>query len=218
MISCGGLGPTRNNCICSIATTPFWIEEAKQGWPDPDHLRKFLVTYRVMRGKVGNYLKRERNLIDFRDRCVTSFSRLHQEEKWVHTAQGRWKTVVDETGGKVISPWSAAMKTYWCHKPRKLPMYDQFTLLGLQRWAKERGRVPHQACICVRNFLETFEYFYKVDARAKVKEASAFFGRRYPYPRRVAEKYLWLAGSDSPKDALRNFRAGLRRVPIVIGG
>jgi len=92
-----------------------------------------------------------------------------------------------------------------------MTMYDRFSSKGLETWRHEAG-LPGSA-LARETFLQTFEEFFQ-NHRKYVLEAQRFSDRRYPYPRRVADKRLWLLGNERGELIISRFRASLLRLPI----
>lgn len=87
----------------------------------------------------------------------------------------------------------------WFYHPNKLPMYDSNTRKGLSAKAE--------------NFLGEFEKFYK-EHLPNIKKAEKHFSRKYKYHPRVADKYLWLCGSNQDESRLHYLEYTVRHSPF----
>jgi hypothetical protein len=111
---------------------------------------------------------------------------------------------------------SAFLKFYWFYQPSQLTMYDTFASKGLINAEKILRIQPKTREGPQKNFLRRFEAVYrrlKPDIRKTIK----MFDRRYPYGRRVLDKYLWLLRDREPeqlKSQLDCFIASLKLAPL----
>ena len=109
--------------------------------------------------------------------------------------------------------WSACMKLYWFYQPDKLPMLDTYAYNSLAREGVQRGYLLKKSGLTADNFLEIFSQFYN-DVEPEIRAALSKFPRKYPYPTRVAEKYLWLHGTDNMDERTKKFEHGLGIAPL----
>ncbi|MDT8448439.1 MAG: hypothetical protein RRB13_16225 [bacterium] len=129
----------------------------------------------------------------------------------VKAAHQRWMTAVAKLSkrwtGKQL--YSATSKVLWHYHPKHLPLYDSYNsralalALGLDKGRKSYSVKPE-------DFLDQFAAFFETQGAA----LEFFRGEpeaKYPYPRRVGEKYLWLLGTqDQGASQLDSLRAYLR--------
>jgi hypothetical protein len=97
-----------------------------------------------------------------------------------------------------------------------LTMYDEYTSKGLREAEKRHGIQLRPGPVKLENFLKRFDAVHKRLVH-DIREAISMFSRRYPYERRVLDKYLWLLGNrpDEQKRLLTAFTASLRLAPLL---
>ena len=171
----------------------------------------FRSEYSLTRGASGSFLRLNKK--KFIRVCDQHF---RKKPKNLKEAQGIWiASVRDLQKGTGLTEqlWSATLKAYWFYQPRSVPMYDQNVRKGLsqeERRFQSVGRLPK--AITPGNYLQFFEAFYE-RSRPLIEEALAFVDRDYPFPLRIADKYLWHIGNDTAEDPVGQFQKGLRIAP-----
>lgn len=204
-----------------------WIRDAADGWSE-ESFHRFLVSYSLVRGKKGSFLSREadngRGVILKRSGqkllrlCKKYYAPPLPKKDFVKEISKRWRKVdrqlrayalkaadLDEKTREIIGKNSdflpsATLKAFWFYQPDKLTMYDSLNCRGL----KEEMEVK----ITTDNFLEKFYEFYGRH-KQNIKKAAVYADRDYPYPYRLADKYLWLMGNDNRDIILDNFEASI---------
>jgi hypothetical protein len=168
----------------------YWIELAGKKWAGSEgviEFGRFLTDYGLRRGKVGRFLKTPENRKYVIDLCHRIFPEPLRKNDF-ENAQKRWNKVATILQGKMKSkPASLALKIFWFYHPDRLPMYDTSACRGLSRELKRK--------INPNNFLTDFEEFYN-NNQSNIERAEKWFSERYISRPRVADKYLWLCGSD----------------------
>lgn len=206
-----------------------WIRDASKGWPEEKSFHKFLTSYSLVRGKKGSCLSKEpdrgqevilkpaaKKLLRL---CKKYYAPQLPKKNFVGEISTRWKKVdrqlkgfvlrgkyMGEDTGKIVgqNPHflpSATLKAFWFYHPEKLTMYDSLNCIGLKKEMSVANLTPE-------NFLEEFYNFYEIH-KGSIAAAEAYTDRSYPYPYRLADKYLWLMGNNSKDFILDNFEASL---------
>ena len=127
-----------------------------------------------------------------------------------------WQEAVTAIGATILKTRSSnpprllslASKLIWFHRPNSMTMYDDLAVRGLKAWMRSNGHRLNQ-----EKYIVEFEAFFR-GKQKHIGEASQYVDRIYPYPRRVADKWLWLQGNKKRDEILANFRSSLKRAPI----
>lgn len=182
----------------------YFVDIARNGRFGVNEWKEFLDTYGLKRGKSGKFLRN--NFKDVWSVCDEVYSS-HLVEGDVDDANRRWTHVIQSLRKRsgVDSP-SAAMKIFWLFQPKAVPMFDRFAAIGLRKF--ERGQRQKRGRMSPQTFLERFEDFFQQSAH-HAKAAINATGNAYPYPRRVAEKWLWLNGNPARDEILIRFEVAL---------
>lgn len=172
-----------------------YIDEAAGGWESHYAYETFRKNYRLTRGKLGLFLKENPESVlsvcneYFAPKLGKGIDQAEIMARWHGAAEALASHTNNEVG---IVPYSFAMKLFWCFHPKKLTMYDRYTRAALGN--------RYGVTITPDNYLEHFYDFYKSEAKAKIKEAMDYHSRVYPYKYRIADKYLWLEGSNKTEE------------------
>ncbi|WNK00385.1 hypothetical protein L2D14_02915 [Thalassospiraceae bacterium LMO-JJ14] len=202
----------------------FYVEQARAGWREPANwlppsaraskysgtewpFDQFLKAYGLKRGDAATFFSDAENLREFKRICANRFSGPFSS---LDDAGRRWEAAIKDTKAASCPAnlASATSKVFWCYHPDKLSMYDAYARGALARRAKGRW-VKYLKDLSETNFIEVFEEFFEKDAKPFIQQAEHFSDRHYPYPRRVADKFLWLNGSGRQDAILQRFKAGL---------
>lgn len=204
-----------------------WIKEASRDWADDGQLHAMLNSYGLIRGSAAKLFEKENphGRTAFLKACDPLFSPKLTSPVRPAELDRRWRQAVRKVRRIRQSPdWepgslrSATSKLFWFYQPKHMVMFDQYNRLGLARWAKHKKQVKRQMDLTDENFQEIFDVYFRTVARRKIADVERFFDRSYPYPRRVAEKRLWLCGSNGEDDVIENLKAGLKSVPLKRAG
>jgi|GEM_PF-2931308 len=187
-------------------------------WPEKSWHR-FLDTYGLKRGK--NAKLRDRRADIFRE--VVPIIRPPLGNTALEELQQRWREAVDRIGrlctrknknGGDPTLWSLVSKLLWFYQPDLMTMYDEHARKGLHdEYARQALAATYRAIKPAKNYLRLFEQLLE-KKRADIDRAAKFSDRKYPYPRRVLDQWLWLKGSGDKADRLRAFRLSLERASI----
>ena len=181
-----------------------WIVAAENGWPGQT-LYDFLKTYKLIRGdaaklfKEGNHTGRQR----FQQICEKHFQRDLPQVRVTPALRRRWHKAVEDVfelrhalGTKRMNLYSATSKMFWFYQPDAMVMFDSNNFDALARWGKRTGKIAWQKDLTTENFLKIFDAYFEEEAKPKIAQTEILFSVRYPYPKRIAEKCLWLYGRD----------------------
>lgn len=216
--------------ICLLeANDARWIRDASVGWPKEERFHNFLTSYSLVRGKKGSCLSKEpdrgqevilkpaaKKLLSL---CKKYYAPQLPKKNFIGEVSVRWKTVDQRLREYVLRRKdlssetrhlidkksdflpSATLKAFWFYHPEKLTMYDSLNCIGLKKEMSVTNLTPE-------NFLEEFYNFYERH-KDNIAAAESYTDRSYPYPYRLADKYLWLMGNNSKDFILDNFEASL---------
>ena len=193
----------------------YLIHRVKNRKFNVEDLELFFKNYSLLRWlpKFAHEKKWMQHIIDV---CDKVYSEPLPKSGYWGLAKERWFKVMDKlkkrSGGEKTL-WSASMKLYWLYQPDKLPMYDTYVRNSLAKIAIENGYIKTKSGLIGENFLDVFSRFYQASL-PEIKLAIKTVPRKYPYPTRVAEKYLWLLGAEDMNDRIRNFEASLIIAPL----
>jgi hypothetical protein len=99
--------------------------------------------------------------------------------------------------------YSMISKLFWFYHPDDLTMFDTLARRGLMIDANVKYvDTSHQ------KFVGLFEKRF-IQHKWHITYAKNCFQRKYPYDRRIFDKYLWLEGCDNKEEIIRNFRKSL---------
>lgn len=190
----------------------FWVDQAKQGWPN-DSVYRMLISYGLLRGKKGacfagkdnQYGIKNREILilrakEFSDKLQNNNSK-HNTKIWKEFDNQLCDDVKFEDSGQWFLP-SATLKTMWFFKPNLIPMYDRYAVKGLKELYKKKGR--HEADDFIERCYKMLENEGLNVCQAKQKVKSS-----YEHDIRILDKYLWLIGSERPDEILQKFKLGL---------
>ena len=135
--------------------------------------------------------------------------------------QQKWQEGVERLGrlctrknknGDDPTLWSMASKLLWFYHPKFMTMYDKYASEGL---ARQPGlSVSYKVSKLQENYLQSFEELLE-KKRTEIDKAEQFSDRKYPYPRRVLDQWLWLQGSRDKAVFLNAFRSSVEKAPIL---
>lgn len=193
----------------------YLITRVKTGQFNANDLEKMLKSYGLFRWLPPS-LQEQEGQVEIIRVCNEVYTLKLPKTGYWELANERWFDVMGRlkrsSGGEKML-WSACMKLYWFYQPDKLPMFDNYAFSSLGREAVERDFLRKKSWLKADNFLEIFSKFYR-DVEPEIRFALAKFPRKYPYPTRVAEKYLWLHGTDNMEERIRKFEQGLKIAPL----
>ncbi|MYZ49005.1 hypothetical protein [Propylenella binzhouense] len=169
-----------------------WIQEAKNGW-EMNEFKRFLRTYSLQRGKHGKTLVE--NAERFRDICNESFSGIPDD------LQAVWEKSIEDTRRILeITARSACLKAMWYYHPHLGTMYDSYVQRGLASYGYSNNP---------KVFFEDFNNFVSSKTEL-IERVVAPLNPKYPYPKRLADKFLWLAGYQDRNRILRSTRISVQ--------
>lgn len=194
----------------------YWINEAKNNWKFKDSERQpidvFLSIYGLRRGSQGQFWNKK-----FQRRKITGANllielakdyfkpELPNKDYWVE-ADKRWKEVINRLPGD-HKLYSATSKMFWFYHPEKLTMFDSYALKGLKKFCLNRNQK-----VTRENFYGVFQEFYELNIE-NIKTAISRSNRNYKYLPRIADKYLWLMGSDIKDEVKLCLKEGIKLAP-----
>ena len=184
------------------------IKAIQHGRPPSPLIERFLKDYGLWRWNAFKRGERVETFIDIAEK------RFRPRPPDLSKADRPWHLAVEDfTGDGGPKPYSAFLKLYWFYQPHLLTMYDTYARKGLRAAEDLLGirAVPRR--VTDQNFLARFEAVYQRLA-PEIRKAIRMFGRRYPFERRVLDKYLWLLGVKEPESRLENFKASLKLAPL----
>jgi hypothetical protein len=190
-------------------------------WPEPSWFR-FLDTYALKQGRYYSELRHKR--LQVFGQLVPIFRPSLGQNGWLQQLQERWQEGVARLGrlgtqkrkngnGPTLS--SMASKLLWFYQPERMTMFDERARKGLA--AVRREATGTDRGIKSENFLQFFEELFDTK-QSVIERAAEFSDRRYPYPRRVLDQWLWLKGNDDSAQRLEAFRLSLEKAPILSKG
>jgi len=194
------------------------LHEIRRRRPPLESTQRFFRAYQLLRGTQGKQLGKHAEA--FRDICERRFR--HSPKSKI---KDEWHEAATEFRRQARSNhYSAFLKMYWFYHPDWMGMYDSRARDGLvvaeRCFLSRERRRPDQ-----RDFLERFEDVFGA-LQKHITRVSERHYRRYPFPRRILDKYLWLLakrrkkdkdeGNKNYEDTLEGFdiKAGLRIAPI----
>ncbi len=191
-----------------------WIKQSTKGWEDPTERIDFLNAYGLRRGKSGKFLRRLAKDDDMWEELDRIYKKPVIEgdtstitKRW-HEAIERVRKCAKPNGEEQVEAGfncpSFTLKLYWFYQPDALTMYDTNTVRALGGAKKVMGI----RSVSEKNFLEAFENCYKQHESLIKGLRDTQSPRRYPYPRRTLDFWLWLQGLKNDKRdlTLKRFR------------
>lgn len=201
-----------------------WIDAAQNSWPD-ETLFNFLSSYGLIRGEAAKLFQKNNKLgrAKFQQRCEPLFKPKLPKSGKTNELQNRWNRAFTKVGTLASQPnsgtlnlRSATSKMLWFYQPKDMVMYDRYAREGLAQWARDHDpNIKYLNEVNGISYLACFDRYYDNHAKSQVFQAEQLFGRQYPYPRRVAEKRLWLKGSGNEDKLLAALKQGLKKARIV---
>lgn len=160
---------------------------------DGDTQLKFLTTYGLTRGVAHQSL--QSNFTRIVDKLHALFGNRLDEGNALNDLNNRWSeginVVRDIQNGRDLKSFTS--KLLWFYQPKHMTMFDEFARCGLRKW-KLSQTAKGALNVNEKNFLELFDDFY-LGSASWIEAAARYCDRSYPYPRRIADQWLWLNGS-----------------------
>jgi len=184
---------------------------AENGWGD-DSWKRFLSTYGLTQGKQAALGNKSETVLAV---LTPLFSAPLAATDTAQELTRRWFCAVGEIGtlvpkrkdGTNSELLSLASKLLWFYQPNDMTMYDKYAFNAIRDLYDLEKLKP-------QDFLSAFEKVFASEM-VKITEAADFSDRKYPYPRRVLDKRLWLKGSGKEEEYLKQFRWSLERAPLL---
>jgi hypothetical protein len=107
------------------------------------------------------------------------------------------KLVKESMDGTKSELRSMSAKLLWFYQPQDMTMFDDYAFTAIrQQPGFEKLEKP--------DFLFAFERLFS-GKTVEINESARFSDRRYPYPRRVLDKWLWLNGREEKPGYMSRF-------------
>ncbi|MGA7077086.1 MAG: hypothetical protein WBQ43_05145 [Terriglobales bacterium] len=173
--------------------------------------KRFRRTYGLMQGKHATLGKKSEEVLAvvdpiFRPPLTTSDKVEELTQRWDKGIEELGKFVPPRKDGSASELRSMASKLLWFYQPHDMTMFDDFAFRAI------RG-LPGLKKLKAGDYLVAFEKVFASTA-AEIVGASHFSDRKYPYPRRVLDKWLWLNGNKEKPEYMRRFELSLARAPL----
>jgi len=187
------------------------LQCAERGWSDPAW-NGFLNVYSLGRGyhsKLRGSREAILNAVEplFKKRLPRQDVTGALSKRWEEGVRiVRALPTLKTEDGQPPELWSFASKLLWFYHPDEMTMYDNNAKKGLHSIAG--CPVTH------RNFLQIFEEQFARQL-PDINLAGTRCDRKYPYQRRVLDKWLWLKGNKDGEARLHNFQLSLKLAPIT---
>lgn len=165
-----------------------WVEAVRTNSFNEQDRKEFLRNYRLLRGKSGKFLSKsiQTHWSDYDRVCRADleFSSLAIMDRWTELIRLMTNLQAEQEA------WSFASKLLWFYHPAKTTMFDKQAKRALEWYSAGKGRVR---TLDHRQYLDAYVSFYAAH-KEQIAKATRALGRTYPYPNRVADKWLWLNG------------------------
>lgn len=185
------------------------IAEVREGPMLPETMAAWLNEYRLMHGLWTRKDNVRQERFGKIGAALESAYRVDGGIQPGGQAANLWQTAIENV--KMVTTTnnpSLCMKAMWLYAPATVTMWDNLAALAVVRLAKAfdvqervqpRVRSPHEAAIFLAVFENIFDKMMEEIHTAISDVADALTAERYPYPRRVLDKALWLLGAERPK-------------------
>lgn len=194
-----------------------WVEAVRQNAFTEQDRKEFLRNYRLLRGKSGKFLSKSIHA------HWHEYDRICRKDLEFNSAAifDRWNELVKLMASLRAEQeaWSFASKLLWFYHPKTTTMFDKQARRALQWYRAGKGKVR---TLSHSQYLDTYIDFYTLHLE-HIAGAIRVLGRAYPYPTRVADKWLWLNGlsnkrqeaQDKKRKILDRFLAGLNSAELA---
>jgi hypothetical protein len=184
---------------------------ADNGW-NVDSWKLFLRTYGLMRGRHAALRDKSTTVLAvltplFNAALPATNTTQELTRRWLAGTGEIGKLVARRKDGGNAELLSMASKLLWFYQPKEMTMFDKYAFGAIRKF-HGFGQLKAQ------DFLIAFENVFARE-NAAITEAAQFSDRKYPYPRRVLDKRLWLQGSGKESEYLQRFRWSLERAPLM---
>ncbi len=98
-------------------------------------------------------------------------------------------------------------KLLWFYKPEEMTLFDDYVFAAIRQQ-------PGFGELTKPGYLFAFEKLFSETA-VEITEAARFSDRKYPYPKRVLDKWLWLNGNEEKQEFMKRFDRSLERSHLI---
>jgi hypothetical protein len=180
-----------------------WIEDAKNRGLDCAEFSHFLREYSLRRGGLAALANDTSMATRVLHRLHNTFRNSSNDPS---SLSETWLLSVKENSQDLgCRAYSMCSKLLWFYRPLAFTMYDSKAISGL---AAVWGNRPRP-----EGFIAMFEEKFE-ENMAIIAKVTELVPRRYPYARRVFDKWLWLKGDPNGCRVIDRFRVSISQLPL----
>jgi hypothetical protein len=184
---------------------------AENEW-DTSTWEAFLSTYGLLQGRHAQLRKQSKAVFEalvpiFRPAVASADKVQELTDRWHKGITELGKLVKERKDGTQSELRSMSAKLLWFYQPEEMTLFDDYAFTAIrQQPGLEKLEKP--------GYLFVFEKLFS-DMAFEITEAARFSDRKYPYPRRVLDKWLWLNGNEEKPEFMKHFDRSLERALLT---